>query len=206
MSGGVAGRRTETGAGLRFDPIFLEVPMADRERLILIASGPDQVGLVEKISDFIHQRNGNIEDGKMAVMAGEFAYMVLITGDAKELDGIAASSKELSSQTGLHILVRRPASRNTPQNALPYRLTASCMDHPGVVHRLSAALSLLGINIESMETKTYLAPVSGAPVFRMEAVISIPTPININALRTQLEKIENDENIDISLGILTNES
>ena len=54
------------------------------------------------------------------------------------------------------------------------------MDHPGVVHRLSALLSEMSINIESMETKTYPAPVSGTPIFRMEADLSVPAGLNIN--------------------------
>lgn len=180
--------------------------MADRERLILIAAGPDQVGLVEKIADFIRQRNCNIEDSKMAVLAGEFAFMLLISGDSDDIHHIAVSDKELSAYTGLDVLVRKPARQKTSQASIPYRLTASCMDHPGVVHRLSTTLSLRGINIESMETKTYSAPVSGTPIFRMEAVIAVPTGVKISALRTQLEQIEKEENIDIHLAVLTTES
>lgn len=177
--------------------------MADRERLILIAAGPDQVGLVEKIADFIRQRNCNIEDSKMAVLAGEFAFMVLISGESKDVGEIAGANKELSALTGLDVVLRKPARQKSLQAAIPYRLTASCMDHPGVVHRLSTTLSLRGINIESMETKTYSAPVSGTPIFRMEAVIAVPPTVNINTLRTQLEQIEKEENIDIHLAVLT---
>ena len=46
------------------------------------------------------------------------------------------------------------------------------MDHPGIVYQISGILSSFGINIESMETKTYAAPVSGTPIFRLEAEIS----------------------------------
>lgn len=176
--------------------------MADRERLILIAAGPDKVGLVERISDFIRQRNGNIEDSRMAVLAGEFAYMLLISGDGAELDKIASSNKELSALTGLDVLVRRPAKPKPASAALPYRISASCMDHPGVVHRISNTLSKVGINIESMETKTYSAPVSGAPIFRMEATLAVPANVNISSLRKQLAQIETDENIDIDFSIL----
>ncbi len=75
------------------------------------------------------------------------------------------------------------------------------MDHPGVVHRLSRVLSLLAINIESMETKTYLAPVSGTPIFRLEALISIPAKLNVKALRSRFAEIEREENIDIDLSL-----
>ena len=80
------------------------------------------------------------------------------------------------------------------------------MDHPGVVHRLSSVLSNLAINIESMETKTYLAPWSGTPIFRMEASISIPVELNVTAIRTRFDEIEREENIDIDLTLLNSQS
>jgi glycine cleavage system transcriptional repressor len=78
------------------------------------------------------------------------------------------------------------------------------MDHPGVVHRVSSVLSNLAINIESMETKTYLAPWSGTPIFRMEAILSVPAELNVKAVRTRFDEIEREENIDIDLTLLGN--
>ncbi len=59
--------------------------MADKDHLILTATGPDQVGLVQKISEFISRHGCNIEDSKMAVFCGEFAVIVLISGDGVNL-------------------------------------------------------------------------------------------------------------------------
>ena len=73
------------------------------------------------------------------------------------------------------------------------------MDHPGVVYRLSGILSSLGINIESMETKTYAAPVTGTPIFRLEAEISVPAKLKIDALRDRLEAFAREENLDMSV-------
>ena len=73
------------------------------------------------------------------------------------------------------------------------------MDHPGIVYRISGVLSSLGINIESMETKTYSAPVSGTPIFQLEAHIAVPTRTNINQLRQRFSEIQREENIDIEL-------
>ncbi len=173
--------------------------MPDKDNLILTAVGPDQVGLVEKISQFIVERGCNIEDSKMAVFCGEFALILLISGDGGNLLKVANAYNELGILTGLNISVRKPAAKKASGQSLPYRITASCLDHPGVVHRLSGLLSQLNINIESMETKTYLAPVSGTPIFRMEALLSVPPGLNIGRLRQQLDEIEREENIDVDL-------
>ena len=176
--------------------------MADKNHLILTAVGPDQVGLVEKISEFIARHSSNIEDSKMAVFCGEFALIILISGEGGNLHKIANHYHELEIETGLAIAIKTPTSRKPAESFLPYTLTASCMDHPGIVYQLSGILSSLGINIESMETKTYAAPVSGTPIFRLEAEISVPTKSNINALRERFAAIQKDENIDIELSLV----
>jgi glycine cleavage system transcriptional repressor len=171
--------------------------MTDKNHLILTAVGPDQVGLVEKISAFITRFGGNIEDSKMAVFCGEFAVIILIAGESGSLVKIANAYRELEAETGLTFSIKTPAARKPAESLLPYKLTASCMDHPGVVHKLSQALSRLAINIESMETKTYAAPVSGTPIFRLEARVSVPAGTNINHVRERLAEIQREENIDI---------
>jgi glycine cleavage system transcriptional repressor len=176
--------------------------MADRDYLILTAVGPDKVGLVEKISEFIARHGCNIEDSKMAVFCGEFAVIILIAGASGDLIRIASAYRELEVQTGLTISIKTPSSRKSTEPVLPYKLTASCMDHPGIVHNLSRVLSSFGVNIESMETKTYAAPDSGTPIFRLDAIVSVPSRTNISSLREAFAEIQRQENIDIDLSLL----
>jgi glycine cleavage system transcriptional repressor len=176
--------------------------MPDKNHLILTAVGPDQVGLVEKISEFIARHGSNIEDSKMAVFSGEFAVIILISGEGANLHSIANHYRELEIETGLAISIKTPTSRKPAESFLPYTLTASCMDHPGIVYQITGILSSFGINIESLETKTYAAPVSGTPIFRLESNISVPTKTNINALRERFAAIQKEENIDIELALV----
>ena len=177
--------------------------MPDKDHLILTAIGPDQVGLVQKISEFIVRRGCNIEDSKMAVFCGEFAVIVLISGDGGNLVKIGRDYRELETETGLAISIKTPATRSPAESFLPYKLTVSCMDHPGIVYRISGVLSSMGVNIESMETKTYSAPVSGTPIFQLEANLAVPTKTNINRLRERFSEIQREENIDIDLAAIT---
>jgi glycine cleavage system transcriptional repressor len=57
----------------------------------------------------------------------------------------------------------------------------------------------MGINIEAMETKTYAAPESGTPLFRLEANLAVPARTNIKRLRELLEELQAEENIDIEI-------
>jgi glycine cleavage system transcriptional repressor len=173
--------------------------MIDKSHLILTGVGPDQVGLVEKIAKFLARLGCNIEDSKMAVFCGEFAVIILVAAESENLVRIANAYRDLEIETGLTFSIKTPSTRKPAESLLPYKLTASCMDHPGIVHKLSQVLSKLGVNIESMETKTYAAPVSGTPMFRMEAFISVPAKTNINALRENFVEIQREENIDVEI-------
>lgn len=173
--------------------------MADTNHLILTAVGPDRVGLVEKISEFISRHGCNIEDSKMAVFCGEFALILLISGAGPALVKIANDHNQLEVATGLTVSFKTPTDRKPSDSLLPYRLTASCMDHPGIVYQISGVLSSLGINIEAMETDTYAAPISGTPIFRLAAEISIPAKTNIAQLRERFAAIQREENIDIDI-------
>jgi glycine cleavage system transcriptional repressor len=178
--------------------------MPEKDQLILTATGPDQVGLVEKISEFVSRRGCNIEDSKMAVFCGEFAIILLITGNSTDLSVIATGFPELEAETGLIVRMKIPAAKKASEFLLPYKLAASCMDHPGIVHRISGVLRSLEVNIESMETRTYSAPVSGTTLFRLEAELSVPARTNINELRERLSEVQREENIDIELTGKTN--
>ncbi len=171
--------------------------MSEKEHLILTAIGPDHVGLVERISEFISSRGCNIEDSKMAVFYGEFAVIVLVTGEAENLDKISRDFPEMEKETGLSVVIKTPPIRKAGGFFLPYKLTASCMDHPGIVYHISGLLSSLGVNIESMETRTYSAPVSGTPLFQLDADVSVPARANISQLLDRLFELQREENIDI---------
>jgi glycine cleavage system regulatory protein len=53
-----------------------------------------------------------------------------------------------------------------------------------------------------METKTYAAPESGTPIFRIEALVSIPAKLNVNTLRARFAEIQREENIDIEISLV----
>lgn len=173
-----------------------------KEHLVITAVGPDRVGLVEKLAQFLVREGCNIEDSKMAVFCGEFTIILLVSGEPAALSRVSNSFEPLTAQTGLIFFSKRPAPKTYPESALPCKLLASCLDHPGVVHQLSSALSALGVNIESMETKTHEAPMSGAPIFQMEAFLSVPSTVNLHELRRGLDDIGRRENIDIEFSLL----
>ena len=173
-----------------------------KQHLVITAVGPDRVGLVEQISQFLLREGCNIEDSKMAVFCGEFTIILLVSGSADGLARVAQNFEVLTAQTGLAYFSKEPTARAVAPSALPCRLLASCLDHPGVVHQLSSVLSRLGVNIESLETKTEESAMSGTPIFGLDARLSVPARVNLHTLRQELDNIGRHENIDIEFSLL----
>jgi glycine cleavage system transcriptional repressor len=135
----------------------------------------------------------------MAVFCGEFAVIILLSGSEASLAAILHACREIESETGLSISLKQAVEKKAADFFHPYKLTASCMDHPGIVYQISGALSGFGVNIESMETMTYFAPESGTPLFQLAATLAVPVQTNINMLRDRFAEIQRNENIDIEI-------
>ena len=72
-------------------------------------------------------------------------------------------------------------------------------DHEGIIHEIAHTLSQFGINIESMDTVTTRAPVSGAPLFSMSALVLVPPELPGKKWRSALEDVGNQVNVDIQV-------
>jgi glycine cleavage system transcriptional repressor len=169
-------------------------------QVILSAIGDDRPGLVDDVSEFIFERGGNIEDSRMVNLAGQFAVMMLLGGSdqtiAKVRQELAALSAKTSLRAELHEARSAPAAAGA---ALPFRLTGTALDQPGLVHRVSHLLRELHVNIESLETRLRPAPYTGAPMFDMELILSVPRTTPLSQLRQDIAKLCDELNVDWNL-------
>jgi glycine cleavage system transcriptional repressor len=170
------------------------------QHAILTAVGDDRPGLVDEVTRFLFERQANIEDSRMVNLRGQFAMMVLIGAGAEAIEKLRGELPRLAEATSLHAELRAAApARPASADAMPYRLTATAIDQTGLVHRLSRELHTHAVNIESLDTRLAAAPYTGAPLFEMELIISVPRQTHIAALRADLGKLCDDLNIDWTL-------
>lgn len=169
--------------------------------LVLSALGPDRPGLVAEVTEYVSEHGGNIEDSRMAVLGAEFGIFVLVSGPETAIDGIEAGVAALSRTTGLGIVMRRTKSPDQHRRAavIPCVVTTEALDHEGIVRSVAKALHAVGVNIVSLETSAYEAPVTGSQLFRMEARIDVPQSLTIAAVRRALDAVAEAENLDIEV-------
>jgi glycine cleavage system transcriptional repressor len=166
---------------------------------ILTAVGSDRVGIVDDLSALILERQCNVEESRMAVLGGEFAVILLLSGNQKDVAALVGELPERGQSLGLQITMRETAPPQTAPDARPYLLESTSLDTPGIVHSVTSLLRRHNINIDDLETDTTPAPWTGAPMFIMRARITVPAAVAVAALREELETLENEQNLDIKL-------
>ena len=166
------------------------------DSLVITASGQDKVGLVENLSSRITESGCNIEQSRMAVLGGQFALIMLITGPWHALSKLENVMAAIGAQLGLTIIHQRTQKRALAQPLIPYHVDVVAMDHPGIVHKLASFFSRSGINIEELQTDTYPAPHTGAPMFSVSLTVGIPAGTHIPRLRDDFLDYCDDLNLD----------
>ncbi|HEX8979421.1 MAG TPA: glycine cleavage system protein R [Parasulfuritortus sp.] len=154
-----------------------------RDYLVITATGEDQVGLVQKFTSRILDAGCNIEESRMALLGGQFAMIMLVSGRWDALTKLEDRLTTVGAELGLTIVQKRTKEVERPAPLVPYSINVVAMDHPGIVHNLANFFAQRGINIEELATDTYPAPHTGTPMFSVNMTVGIPADTHISTLR-----------------------
>jgi glycine cleavage system transcriptional repressor len=158
-----------------------------RQHLILTAVGSDRPGLVKRVAELIHSCDCNIEDSRMAILAGEFALILLFSGEPASLESARqAVEQTLAQKLGFVVSFKEAATPAEQTRYLPWRLSLSGSDQPGIVHRVSGVFAELDVNVASLESHLGHAAFSGTPIFNLHAELQIPGDEALQRLRSRL--------------------
>ena len=171
---------------------------------VLTVLGADRPGLVDEVSAFALDCGGNLEDSRMVNLRGQFAIMMLVAGSEKVMVRLRDKLGTLRREGGVHAEltetdVDQPRTAGT---TIPYRLTTTGMDHPGLMQSIAHLLRAMNVNIESADTTLRCAPVTGTPLFEMEFVLSVSTETPVAELREAVGRVADELNMDWQLAAL----
>jgi glycine cleavage system transcriptional repressor len=167
--------------------------------VVLSAVGPDRVGIVDDIAAAVSGAGCNIEESKMAVLGGEFALIMLVSGPAPAVQSVSVSLPALGDRMGLRVACTPTHEPRAGEKGRPYLLKAVSLDTPGIVHSVTAVLRSHAINIEDLETETAAAPWTGAPMFRLTAHLVIGPDVSVGGLKEELSRLQQEHDLDIVL-------
>lgn len=164
--------------------------------LVISALGRDRPGIVEEMSRVILDSGCNIEDSRMTVLGGEFAVLMLVSGNWNAIAKLEGMMPSLQDKLDLTVISKRTKPRATEGNLLPYAVEVVTMDHPGIVHEIANFFSTRNINIEDLYTDSYRAAHTGTPMFSLSMRVNIPAEISISGLREEFMDFCDEMNLD----------
>jgi glycine cleavage system transcriptional repressor len=170
-----------------------------KQYIAISAIGNDRVGLVHDLSKVIADCGGNISESRMTALGSEFAVLMLIAGNWHSVARIETELKKLAETSGITLQVRRTDERAVREDQVPYSVDVVCLDQAGIVSALSGFFAARGIDISEMNTRSYPAPHTGAPMFGVFMIINVPSTIHLGALREEFMDMCDNLNLDAIL-------
>lgn len=169
------------------------------KHLVISALGSDHPGIVNALAKKIADHDCNIEDSRMMVLGGEFAIMLMVSGNWNTIAKLQDSMPMLEQELGMTIICKQTTSRQKGQKILPYVAEVISIDHQGIVSNLAEFFSSRQINIEDLSTSSYAAAHTGTPMFSVHMEIGIPATQSISVLREAFTDFCDDLNLDAVL-------
>ncbi len=168
-------------------------------KLVISALGVDRPGIVNDLSNLIYTHELNIEDSRMTVLGGEFAVLLLVSGDQTAIDKFQKISSEIEQTLKMRLLIKATSDTISSGDAIPYSVEVAALDNPGIVNNIANFFSSRNINIVNLETERYAAPHTGSPMFALNMTIGISAETNIAKLREEFTEVCEELNLDAEL-------
>lgn len=168
---------------------------ATDELLVLSAIGSDRPGIVKELANACVKNQCNIIDSRMTVLGGEFAVIMMVSGNNDHLTNLESALSTAAAHLHLNLTIKRTTPREKVA-AIAYNVNVVALDNPGIVHEIAGFFSEQGINIDDLETGTYAAPHTGTQMFDLNMTVNIPQTIKISKLREEFLDFCDDLNLD----------
>jgi len=170
-----------------------------RTDIVFTLTGTDRIGIVEEVTGVLLGLEGNVETSRMVRLGGEFALLMLVSLPAERFTELDSAVSALIAEG--YRVTTSPTQQPDAQHGgwLPYKVSVVGADHEGIIHEIAHGLSQRGINIESMDTGTAEAPVTGAPLFSMTALVLVPPHLAEDDWIGALAEAGDQANVDIEV-------
>ena len=172
------------------------------KHIVLTLTGRDKVGIVEGVTSVIAKRDGNVESSRMTRLGGEFAMLMLIALPDSEFVNLDKDFHQLRGEGYQITLLQTEDDSKKYAGWLPYEIEVTGADHEGIIRDISGHLAAQGINIESMDTSSTPAPMSGTPLFMMKGVVLVPPKLTFHVWSDALEEIGDKLNVSVKVGMV----
>ena len=166
-------------------------------QLALSAIGRDRPGIVAEVTRALLGHSLNITDSQMAVLGGRFTMMLIVDApDGTDLDAVheeLTRTRERLSLDALSLSALAGAA-DAPAADPSHIVTVYGVDHPGIVHAVSARLAARAVNVTDLETRLV-----GDGLYAMVLEVALPLELDPEALAAMLAEVGAEQGVEVTV-------
>jgi glycine cleavage system transcriptional repressor len=166
-------------------------------QLALSAIGRDRPGIVAEVTRALLGHSLNITDSQMAVLGGRFTMMLIVDApDGTDLDAVheeLTRTRERLSLDALSLNALADAA-DAPAADPSHIVTVYGVDHPGIVHAVSARLAARAVNVTDLETRLV-----GEGLYAMVLEVALPLGLDPEAVAAMLAEVGAEQGVEVTV-------
>ena len=170
-------------------------------QLALSAIGRDRPGIVAEVTRALLGHSLNITDSQMAVLGGRFTMMLIVTApEGTDLDLVREELARTSDRLALDAVALSPLAdaADGPPAEPSHLVTVSGVDHPGIVHAVSARLAAREVNVTDLETR--LVEEGGqSGLYAMILEVALPPRLSEDEVRALLDEVGAEQGVEATI-------
>ena len=163
-------------------------------QIVLTAIGEDRPGIVSELTQLVSDCHCNIIDSCIAILGGEFTFIMLLSGDMSAISRIEHVLPTKAMELGLLTMMKRTASHTPSEFCAGYTLEYTGIDTPGTLSKVTRFFADNNISICSLKSDTYSQ--EDNIKMRCELEFNIPVDVDIDQFKISFESLSHTLNVD----------
>lgn len=164
---------------------------------IITVLGRDRPGLVDRLSEWVAEAEGDWLDSHLTQVGDHFAGILQVSTPGGKAGAFEKKAPQVSDQTGLALKMERTGKPEV-QGTL-FAMTCMGQDRPGIVKALTDIFLEVGANVETLDTSYQDAPMSGEQLFEAQFQVRLPSDVNLSSLEERLSGIGEELMLDVQV-------
>lgn len=166
--------------------------------------GKDRPGIVADSAEILYRLGCNVEDSSCTMLGGDFAMILMVSHEKPFVKTRLVDEFRNLHESGLSVFVRSlhgdEVCYQQPQGELCL-VSVYGSDRPGIVYRVTRALSERGVNITDLNTR--LIGSKEEPVYVLMLEAALPADLTVGEAEGLLEKLKKELKVEISVRVIT---
>ena len=166
------------------------------------AIGRDRPGIVAAVAEVLLDHGANVEDSQMTILRGHFTMTLIVSledpAGAAAAEGLKQGLDTVRERLGLEALSVSQVEHLGAMAPEPsHMVSVYGVDHPGIVHAVSAALAEESVNITDLTTRVFSGE-GETPVYAMMIEVAISPDLDPADVERRLRAIAAEQSVELS--------